>query len=123
MIRFSLLLGFIIAIGTGEVSSQTVNHLTQTSSASSMFLRSKATYQGNSNWQMKRAEGNSTNGKAISSVQYPLSGWQTAIVPGTVLNSLVANKVYPDPYFGDNNRRSRKLIPDIADAGSEFYSI
>jgi len=121
MIRFSLLLGFIIAIGTGEVSSQTVNHLTQTSSASSMFLRSKATYQGNSNWQMKRAEGNSTNGKAISSVQYPLSGWQTAIVPGTVLNSLVANKVYPDPYFGDNNRRSRKLIPDIADAGSEFY--
>ena len=48
-------------------------------------------------------------------------GWQPAIVPGTVLTSLVANKVYPDPYFGDNNRISKGLIPDIANTGREFY--
>lgn len=31
------------------------------------------------------------------------SGWYNAVVPGTVLTSLVENGVYPDPYWGVNN--------------------
>jgi hypothetical protein len=36
------------------------------------------------------------------------SAWMPAVVPGTALGTLVANGVYPDPYFGLNNL----FIPD-----------
>ena len=45
-----------------------------------------------------------------------------AIVPGTVLNSLVHNKVYPEPYYGMNNKLDRNIIPDLAKTGREFYT-
>lgn len=48
--------------------------------------------------------------------------WMPAIVPGTVLNSLVYNKIYPDPYFGLNNRIEEGRIPDISVAGRAFYT-
>ena len=48
--------------------------------------------------------------------------WLTAIVPGTVLNSLIYNKVYPEPYYGMNNKIDRGLIPDLNRAGSDFYT-
>ena len=60
-------------------------------------------------------------GEVVSSVSYQSKGWLPAIVPGTVLNSLIQNKVYPEPYYGDLNRRSRNLIPDLHTAGREFY--
>ncbi len=99
--------------------AQAQAHLSQPSASQSVFLRSAKGYNGAYAWQMHKANG--AEGKEVSSVQYNTSGWQPAIIPGTVLNSLVANKVYPEPYYGDNNRRSKKLIPDIADAGKEFY--
>lgn len=94
-------------------------NLSQPSANQSVFFRSAAGYHGGYAWQMHKANGG--EGKEISSPQYNSSDWQPAIIPGTVLNSLVANKVYPEPYYGDNNRRSKKLIPDIADVGKEFY--
>ena len=45
-----------------------------------------------------------------------------AIVPGTVLNSLVHNKMYPEPYYGMNNKLDRNIIPDLAKTGREFYT-
>ena len=45
-----------------------------------------------------------------------------AIVPGTVLTSLVENGVYPEPYYGTNNKISEKKIPDIIDTGREFWT-
>ena len=44
------------------------------------------------------------------------------IVPGTVLNSLVLKKLYPDPYYGMNNKLDRNIIPDLAKTGREFYT-
>lgn len=111
----------MIAFSIPKVSSQSLDHLSQPSSSHSLFLRSAAGFHGNYTWQMKRADETNNNGKDISSCGSHSTGWQPAIIPGTVLNSLVANKIYPEPYYGDNNRRSRKLIPDITDAGSEFY--
>jgi hypothetical protein len=61
-------------------------------------------------------------GAAISAPGFSAAGWQNAVVPGTVLNSLVFNKVYPEPYFGRNNDRGLNLIPDIADKGADFYT-
>jgi mannosylglycoprotein endo-beta-mannosidase len=86
-----------------------------------IFLRSSAGYHGNYSWQLIRSKDAGSKGEEISTSSYQTKNWQPAIVPGTVLNSLVANKKYPDPYFGDHNRRSRKLIPDLADEGQEFY--
>lgn len=34
---------------------------------------------------------------------YDTSAWYNAVVPGTVLTSLVEAGVYPDPYYGLNN--------------------
>ncbi len=48
--------------------------------------------------------------------------WMPAIVPGTVLNSLVYNGVYPEPYYGLNNKLESNLIPDLHHAGRDFYT-
>lgn len=40
-------------------------------------------------------------------------GWMPATVPGSVLATLVANGVYPDPYFGQNSTQ----IPDASGPG------
>ena len=45
-----------------------------------------------------------------------------AVVPGTVLNSLVYNKVYPEPYYGLNNKLTSNVIPDLSVAGRDFYT-
>jgi hypothetical protein len=70
---------------------------------------------------MKRASELKSGGEEISQAAYNSVDWKQAIVPGTALNSLVANGEFPDPYFGQNNMRVNKLIPDIADKGREFY--
>ena len=44
------------------------------------------------------------------------------IVPGTVRNSLVYNKEYPEPYYGVNNKLESGKIPDISKVGREFYT-
>ena len=116
-----LLLCLIITISIQKVSSQSTPYLSQPSSGQSLFLRSTTGYQGSYKWQMRRVDENNNNGKEISSAMDHSSSWQPAIVPGTILNSLVANKVYPEPYYGDNNKKSRHLIPDIADIGRAFY--
>ncbi len=72
-------------------------------------------------WQMKRVSDINAGGEKISSPGFKTSDWPPAIVPGTALNSLVANGDFPEPYYGQNNMRSNKLIPDIADTGRDFY--
>ncbi|HEX3007428.1 MAG TPA: beta galactosidase jelly roll domain-containing protein, partial [Bacteroidales bacterium] len=103
------------------VRAQTQDHLCAPSGESSIFLRSLKEYNGLASWKIRKCSEVKEDGSAISKAGYNAVGWLPAIVPGTVLNSLVSNGIYPEPYFGDNNRKSLKLIPDIADAGREFY--
>ena len=49
-------------------------------------------------------------GARISKVTYKPKGWYEAVVPGTVLTTLVKNGVYPEPLYGENNRPDR--IPE-----------
>ena len=49
----------------------------------------------------------------------PTSGWFRAVVPGTVLTTLVANHVYPEPLFGENNRPT--IIPESLSRTSYWY--
>ncbi|GMI79321.1 hypothetical protein like AT1G09010 [Hibiscus trionum] len=48
----------------------------------------------------------------------PTSPWMEAVVPGTVLATLVKNKVVADPFYGLEN----EMIIDIADSGREYYT-
>ena len=90
--------------------------------ARKIVLDSKEVHAGNAVWLMKQAGGISANSEEISKIGFSTNGWMPAIVPGTVLNSLVYNKVYPEPYFGTNNKLTNKVIPDIAQTGRDFYT-
>lgn len=109
-----LVLSFIVFSAASSAQVKTLSH---PSAPDAVFLHSSLGHT----WQMQRFDKVPENGSRVSTPAYAAGDWLRAIVPGTVLNSLVANNVYPDPYIGDINRRERKVIPDIADAGREFY--
>lgn len=58
----------------------------------------------NAGWQLQDAAKVAAPSPSISRVGYQPRGWHTAVVPGTVLTSLVADGVYPEPLYGENNR-------------------
>jgi hypothetical protein len=107
MKRLFLLLG--LSLCCLQLSAQTV-------------LDSEKGHKGDYDWRMCRAGDVRAAAKDISTPGFNVSSWQGAIVPGTVLTSLVADGVYPDPYYGTVNKLSEKQIPDLADAGREFYT-
>ena len=72
----------------------------------------------NQNWKAKRAGEIIMDGNALTLPGVKLYGWMDAVVPGTVLTTLLHNHKIPDPDFGMNNEQ----IPDIYDAGKEFYT-
>jgi len=71
---------------------------------------------------MKKANEVADNAEHISTFGFQEKDWMPAVVPGTVLNSLVYNKVYPEPYFGLNNKITSNLIPDLNIVGLNFYT-
>ncbi len=75
-------------------------------------------YELNSGWKCGRANTVKKSGEEISQINFPLTNWMPAVVPGTVLTSLLANKLIPDPFFGMNN----KQIPDIYNTGRDYYT-
>ena len=85
-------------------------------------LTSSEGHGGSSQWKMKKADEAKAGGEHISLQGFSTDDWMPAIVPGTVLNSLVYNGIYPEPYYGVNNRISSGLIPDISTAGRDFYT-
>jgi hypothetical protein len=85
-------------------------------------LKSAKGHGGDAVWLMKRASEVTDRAEEMSTAAYRAAGWSEAIVPGTVLNSLVAQGVYPEPYFGLNNKISSRLIPDITAVGRDFYT-
>jgi hypothetical protein len=69
-------------------------------------------------WKAKRALEVPVDGTVISTREFDLYDWMEAVVPGTVLTTLLHNKKVPDPFFGMNN----DLIPDIYETGPEYYT-
>ena len=63
--------------------------------------------------------------RAIESMQSPIADgidtkdWYNAVVPGTVLTTLVRQGVYPDPYYGLNNL----AIPDTLSRMDWWYRV
>jgi hypothetical protein len=72
-----------------------------------------------SGWQVQDSAKVSDKGDAISQPGYNSTGWNAATVPGTVLTSLVNDKIYPEPLYGENNRPD--IIPESLCHTSYWY--
>jgi len=71
-----------------------------------------------SGWQCKNIRDVPLKGEEISQSSYSINDWLPATVPGTVLTTLLDNKLVPDPFYGMNNEH----IPDIYDSGNSYYT-
>src|SRR4051794_11714083 len=56
------------------------------------------------NWYVQSSASSKAAGAAISTAGFESRDWYPATVPTTILNALVEDKVYPDPYTGTNLR-------------------
>ncbi len=54
------------------------------------------------NWTLQSTAVIKADGKTISQASYKSSEWYHFTAPSTVLAALVANKIFPDPYYGTN---------------------
>jgi hypothetical protein len=73
----------------------------------------------NSGWQLQDSAKVKGDGPTIASPGYKPDGWYTAVVPGTVLTTLVKAGVYPEPLYGENNRPDK--IPESLNKTSYWY--
>lgn len=78
----------------------------------------QVTYELNRGWFCKNVKETPIDGKALSLTSYNLDSWLPATVPGTVLTTLLDNKLVPDPFYGMNNEK----IKDIYFTGNDFYT-
>src|SRR5436190_932183 len=75
-------------------------------------------YELNQGWQCINVNKIKDGGEKISVPAYSLKGFLKATVPGTVLTTLLDNKMVPDPFYGMNNEK----IPDIYFTGNAQYT-
>ena len=68
-------------------------------------------------WQMQDVAQVSAPASSVAGPGYATTGWYKATVPGTVLTTLVDNKVYPEPLYGENMR----AIPESLNRTSYWY--
>jgi exo-1,4-beta-D-glucosaminidase len=54
------------------------------------------------NWQIQSSCQMKTTGAQVSTVGFDASGWHRTDIPSTVVAALVADKTYPDPFYGMN---------------------
>ncbi|MBO9617598.1 MAG: glycosyl hydrolase [Niabella sp.] len=76
------------------------------------------TYELNSGWKCYKASELSVTAEQLSQSSYAINSWMPAVVPGTVLTTLLENKKVPDPFYGMNNNK----IPDIYNVGKAYYT-
>jgi mannosylglycoprotein endo-beta-mannosidase len=82
------------------------------------LMAQPARYPLNENWKAKRAADITEDGSEITGGDFKTPGWIDAVVPGTILTTLLHNKLIPDPFFGMNN----DLIPDVYNTGRDYYT-
>src|SRR5581483_241110 len=69
------------------------------------------------NWAMQDVAKVTGAAAEVSSAKFRPENWHAATVPGTVLTTLVNNKVYPEPLYGENMRN----IPESLNKTSYWY--
>jgi hypothetical protein len=68
-------------------------------------------------WRMVEAPKVTATGAELSAAQFDATSWYSAVVPGTVLTTLIARGVYPDPTYGLNNM----AIPESLNKQDYWY--
>ena len=68
-------------------------------------------------WRLSAAPGVKAAAERLSEPDFEDSQWYAAVVPGTVLTTLIARGVYPDPDYGLNNL----AIPDSLSRQDYWY--
>jgi beta-galactosidase/beta-glucuronidase len=68
-------------------------------------------------WHLLAAPSVAAGGAELSTAEYRAENWYAAVVPGTVLTTLIARGVYPDPDYGLNNL----AIPDSLSRQDYWY--
>src|SRR5579864_241932 len=58
-------------------------------------------------------------GAVVATTHFKAKKWYAATVPGTVLTTLVNNRLYPEPLYGENNRP--EIIPESLCRTSYWY--
>ena len=86
------------------------------SAANGLASRSSGVWAVGS-WRLRPAPGLDAGGEQLSRPDYDDSRWYRAVVPGTVLTTLIARGVYPDPDYGLNNL----AIPDSLSRQDYWY--
>ena len=86
--------------------------------AVSCLLYAQNDYELNTGWKCQPIGKVKAGGDKVSQPGYSTSGWLDATVPGTVLTTLINNKLEPDPFYGLNNQK----IPDIYTVGRDHYT-
>ncbi len=69
-------------------------------------------------WRAIRASEVTVDGRVLTTEDPSPEGWINATVPGTILTTMVNNRLVPEPWYGMNNEE----IPDIWDAGRDYYT-
>lgn len=70
-------------------------------------------------WQIKSSVSIKEGGEIISTQKFVVESWYPAKVPTTVLNALIQDGIYPDPWVGLNNYK----IPDVSDEFNKKYDL
>lgn len=70
-------------------------------------------------WSIKSSILVNEGGEVISTDKFIPEKWYPAKVPTTVLNALIQDGVYPDPWIGLNNFK----IPDVSDEFNQQYGL
>jgi len=81
-------------------------------------IHAQSRYELNSGWKCINYKEVIQEGEKISLPSFQLKNWKNAIVPGTVLTTMLQNKEIPDPFYGMNNEK----IPDIYTVGKDYYT-
>src|SRR5665647_1578496 len=100
-----LILLLLVATGLNFCSVQDKNEVTKLTLSGDWFIKSSI--------QVK------DGGEIISTDKYRPEAWYPAKVPTTVLNALIKDGVYPDPWIGLNNYK----IPDVSDEFNRKYGL
>jgi beta-mannosidase len=86
-------------------------------SSFSSLASGQAAMQIGDHWQMQDSAKVSAAGAVVSTDKFRPQDWYGAVVPGTVLTTLVKNGVYPEPLYGENMR----AIPESLNKASYWY--
>jgi hypothetical protein len=106
-----------MSVSPARLLTLALTALTLTTAASAQTLPAPTTVA--TGWRMADLTHASQSGAVLSTPAYDATAWYEAVVPGTILTTLVKAGIYPDPMYGENNRP--EVIPETLNKSPWWY--